>query len=395
MNFSSELLDKGNKTPAFSISIEGRDITTVLDNRLIGLTLTDNRGFEADQLDLELDDADGKIVLPRRGAVITLALGWKGQPLFPKGAFTVDEIEHTGAPDRLTIRARSADFRETLNTRREKSWHNTTIGEVVKEIAARHKLKMALGKELSDNLFDLDQLRMEYSPDEYQNLLMCEFVDDLASVFPLSELQACMVDSWEVWTDFHALALRPFGWREVWIGYDPAKGTQNGDSAGCVVVAPPAVPGGKFRILERHQWRGMDFRAQADAIKKLTEQYNVTYIGIDSTGVGHGVYENVKAFFPAVREFVYNPNVKNALVLKAYDIISHRRLEFDAGHTDIAQSFMAIRRATTASGNRPTYEASRSEEASHADLAWATMHALFNEPLQGESANTSNIVEIF
>lgn len=213
--------------------------------------------------------------------------------------------------------------------------------------------------------------------------------------FPLSELQACMVDSWEVWTDFHALALRPFGWREVWIGYDPAKGTQNGDSAGCVVVAPPAVPGGKFRILERHQWRGMDFRAQADAIKKLTEQYNVTYIGIDSTGVGHGVYENVKAFFPAVREFVYNPNVKNALVLKAYDIISHRRLEFDAGHTDIAQSFMAIRRATTASGNRPTYEASRSEEASHADLAWATMHALFNEPLQGESANTSNIVEIF
>ncbi len=245
------------------------------------------------------------------------------------------------------------------------------------------------------NLFDLDQLRMEYSPDEYQNLLMCEFIDDLASVFPLSELQACMVDSWEVWSDFQALALRPFGWREVWIGYDPAKGTQNGDSAGCVVVAPPTVPGGKFRILERHQWRGMDFRAQADAIKKLTQQYNVTYIGIDSTGVGHGVYENVKAFFPAVREFVYNPNVKNALVLKAYDIISHRRLEFDAGHTDIAQSFMAIRRATTASGNRPTYEASRSEEASHADLAWATMHALFNEPLQGESANTSNIVEIF
>lgn len=245
------------------------------------------------------------------------------------------------------------------------------------------------------NLFDLDQLRLEYSPDEYQNLLMCEFIDDLASVFPLSDLQACMVDSWEVWEDFHALALRPFGWGEVWIGYDPAKGTQNGDSAGCVVIAPPSVPGGKFRILERHQWRGMDFRAQAEAIRQLTQQYNVTYIGIDSTGVGHGVYENVKGFFPAVREFVYNPNVKNALVLKAYDIISHRRIEFDAGHTDIAQSFMAIRRATTASGNRPTYEASRSEEASHADLAWATMHALFNEPLQGEAANTSNIVEIF
>ncbi|HEE9992216.1 TPA: phage late control D family protein [Citrobacter braakii] len=158
MNVNSDLLNLNSKSPAFSIVIEGKDVTTVLDNRLMSLTLTDNRGFEADQLDLELDDADGLIALPRRGAVIQLALGWKGQPLFLKGAFTVDEIEHSGAPDRLTIRARSADFRETLNTRREESWHQTTVGEVVKEIAARHNLKMALGKDLTDKALDhLDQ----------------------------------------------------------------------------------------------------------------------------------------------------------------------------------------------------------------------------------------------
>lgn len=158
MNFTSDLLNLNSKTPGFSIIIEGKDVTTVLDARLMSLTLTDNRGFEADQLDLELDDSDGLIVLPRRGAIIQFALGWKGQPLFPKGAFTVDEIEHSGAPDRLTIRARSADFRETLNTRREKSWHQTTVGEIVKEIAARHKLKMALGKDLMDRPVDhLDQ----------------------------------------------------------------------------------------------------------------------------------------------------------------------------------------------------------------------------------------------
>lgn len=245
------------------------------------------------------------------------------------------------------------------------------------------------------DLFDLEQLRQRYSPEDYQNLLMCVFMDDLASVFNLALMQGCMVDSWEVWDDFEPLLLRPFAQRPVWIGYDPAKGTTNGDSAGCVVIAPPTVPGGKFRILQRYQWRGMDFRAQAEAIRQLTLQFNVTYIGIDSTGVGHGVYENVKAFFPGVREFVYNPNVKNALVLKAYDIISSRRLEFDAGMTDVAQSFMAIRKSTTASGNRPTYEAGRSEETSHADLAWATMHALFNEPLEGVTANNSSIVEIF
>ncbi|SPZ03456.1 phage terminase, ATPase subunit [Proteus mirabilis] len=73
---------------------------------------------------------------------------------------------------------------------------------------------------------------------------------------------------------------------------------KNGDSAGCVVIAPPKVPGGKFRILERHQWRGMDFRAQADAIKKITERFYVEYMGIDTTGLGHGVYQNVIQFFP-------------------------------------------------------------------------------------------------
>lgn len=245
------------------------------------------------------------------------------------------------------------------------------------------------------DLFDINQLRLEYSPDEYQNLLMCEFVDDIASIFSLELMQRCLVDSWEVWEDFQPEMYRPYGYRSVWIGYDPAKGTENGDSAGCVVIAPPSLMGGAFRILERHQWRGMDFRAQAEAIKQLTERYNVEYIGIDSTGIGHGVYQSVLEFFPHAREFVYNSAIKNALVLKAWDVINSGRLEFDAGDTDIIQSFMAIRRSTTASGNRPTYEASRSEDASHADLAWAAMHALFNEPITGDSTQHHNIVELY
>lgn len=245
------------------------------------------------------------------------------------------------------------------------------------------------------DLFDLEQLKKEYSPDEYNNLLMCHFMDDIESLFNFNMMQNCMVDSWEVWDDIQPLALRPYGYDPVWVGYDPSKGGENGDSAGCVVIAPPKVPGGKFRILERHQWRGMDFRAQADAIKKITERFYVEYMGIDTTGLGHGVYQNVIQFFPAAREFIYNPNIKNALVIKAYDVISHGRLEFDAQCVDIIQSFTSIRRTTTGSGNRPTYEASRSEESGHADLAWATMHALFNEPLTGTTENSNNIVEIY
>ena len=232
------------------------------------------------------------------------------------------------------------------------------------------------------NLFDLDQLSLEYSPSEYQNLLMCEFVDDEASVFPFAELQTCMIDSLEEWTDFNPYSLRPFEYRTVWIGYDPS---HTGDSAGCAVIAPPLVAGGKFRVLERHQWRGMDFAAQAQSIKELTEKYVVEYIGVDATGIGQGVFQLVRQFFPAAREIKYTPEIKTSMVLKAKDTITSGRLEYDAGHTDITQSFMAIRKTMTASGNRSTYEASRSEEASHADVAWAIMHALLNEPLTAAS----------
>lgn len=244
------------------------------------------------------------------------------------------------------------------------------------------------------DLFDLNQLRLDYSAEDYAQLLMCLFADDSSSVFPLAMLQSCMVDSWELWTDYKPFATRPIGHRPVWIGYDPAKGGQ-GDSAGCAVIAPPTVVGGKFRILERHRWSGMDFAAQAEAIRQMTQRYNVTYIGIDSTGIGEGVLQLVRQFYPAVTDIPYNPSVKIRMVMKAQDVMNKGRLEFDAGWTDLAQAFMSIRRAVTAGGKMPTFEAGRSEETSHADIAWATMQALLHEPLAGASGSNTSSMEIF
>lgn len=136
-------------TPAFMLKIESKDITGNISDRLISLTMTDNRGFEADQLDLELNDSDGRVVLPVRGAVLSLWLGWKGSALIEKGRFTVDEVEHRGAPDTVTIRARSADFRGSLNSRREESWHDKTLGMIVEAIAKRNKLEVAVAPELA------------------------------------------------------------------------------------------------------------------------------------------------------------------------------------------------------------------------------------------------------
>lgn len=243
------------------------------------------------------------------------------------------------------------------------------------------------------DLFDLAQLRLEYSPDEYAQLLMCMFIDDAMSVFPLSTMQQCLVDAWEMWADFKPFAMRPLGARAVWLGYDPA-GDGNGDSAAVSIVAPPSTPSGKFRVLHKQQFRGKDYSAQAEEIRKLMQQYNITYMGIDTTGIGAAVHRLVRQFFPAAQAILYSPEVKSMMVLKALNVITHARLEFDAGWRDLVQSFMSIRRTLTASGRKVTYQAGRSEETSHADLAWSVMHTLINEPLEGQNATNQNIVEI-
>lgn len=273
------------------------------------------------------------------------------------------------------------------------SHHALAQGRLCEDRIWRQIVTIMDADERGCDLFDLEELRFEYNAEQFANLLMCQFVDDGASIFPLGMLQPCMVDSWVEWgEDYKPFAARPFGDRAVWIGYDPA---ETGDSAGMVVVAPPMVPGGKFRVLERHQFRGMDFAAQAEAIRQVTRRYWVTYIGVDITGLGSGVAQLVRQFFPNVTTFSYSPEVKTRLVLKAYDVIKNGRLEFDAGWTDVASSLMAIRKTITASGRQFTYTAGRNDETGHADLAWALFHALHNEPLEGQTAANTGIMEIY
>lgn len=247
------------------------------------------------------------------------------------------------------------------------------------------------------DLFDIDQLRLEYSDDEFANLLMCEFVDDTQSAFPLTMMQRCMVDSWDVWRDLKPFAPRPYGEHPVWIGYDPAGDGEDGDGAGLAVIAPPRSAEGKHRVLERHRLKGRDYEAQAEFIRGVTRRYNVTFIGIDTSGLGEAVAQLVAKFFPTVTRYRYTPEIKSRLVMQAQQIINKGRLEFDAGWADLAGSFMAIRRELTASGRQMTYTAGRNGQTGHADLAWATMHALHNEPLDGPADHGTgrSLMEMF
>nr|WP_305793113.1 contractile injection system protein, VgrG/Pvc8 family [Sedimenticola hydrogenitrophicus] len=129
--------------------IDEVDATDRFNGRSIRLTLSDRKGFEADQLDIAVDDHAQNVALPRRGAKVNVAIGWVGGPLVDKGLFVVDEIEHNGPPDRLTIRARSVDFRESFKTQQTRGWHDTTLGALVTTLAKAHQLIPAISPALA------------------------------------------------------------------------------------------------------------------------------------------------------------------------------------------------------------------------------------------------------
>ncbi|MBA5956211.1 phage late control D family protein [Pseudomonas lactis] len=172
--------DAAYPVPAFRLTVDGLDIAYMVSPRLMSLDLTDNRGVEADQLTITLSDHDGLLTIPPKGAVLRLWLGWSDTGLVDKGTYTVDETEHSGAPDVLSIRARSADLRKGLKTKRERSWSNTTLGEVLGDIAIGNNLTATIAGALDG----LPILQLDQANESDANLIsrLGEEFDAVASV---------------------------------------------------------------------------------------------------------------------------------------------------------------------------------------------------------------------
>lgn len=124
---------------------DGTDLTDKVNPRLLDLTLTEKRGEEADTLEVTIHNHDRAVVPPAKGAILNLSLGWKSGHdvtvgLIGKGRFKVDEVNRGGPPDRISMRARAADFASEYRTRKDGIWKDTTLGAVLTEIAGAHGL---------------------------------------------------------------------------------------------------------------------------------------------------------------------------------------------------------------------------------------------------------------
>lgn len=133
---------------------DGTDLADKVNPRFLELSLSEKREEKADELEITLHNHDGQLAPIREGKILILALGWESGADVPvglveKGRFKVDEVERGGPPDKVRIRARSADLTGDFRKRRDQMWKDITLGEIVRRIAARNALTASVHPDLA------------------------------------------------------------------------------------------------------------------------------------------------------------------------------------------------------------------------------------------------------
>ena len=129
----------------FVLTYQQRNITRDISKYLLSLSFTDFLTGQADSLDIELEDTEGKwrdAWYPGHGDTLKLSIGWEGKPLRVVGSFEIDEVELNCPPSTISIRALGAGIQTALRTTEHKAYENTTLDAVAKQIATRQGLEL-------------------------------------------------------------------------------------------------------------------------------------------------------------------------------------------------------------------------------------------------------------
>jgi len=146
-------------TPVVRVFANSQDITTKIRERLKSLRLVDETGTTSDIVEITLADHDpaNRIAIPPTGAELELFIGYDGEKAHRMGLFVCNEVELSGFPGEVVIRAHAAPYEVSkggqidLQTQKTRSWPNgTTIGAMVKRIAGEHRMAPFVSGSLAD-----------------------------------------------------------------------------------------------------------------------------------------------------------------------------------------------------------------------------------------------------
>jgi uncharacterized protein len=144
-----EALNQDTLPPsAFEVTYNNKSMTNDIAAYVLSICYVDNLDGVADQLDIDLEDTDGRWLdawYPEKGAELTLKFGYLGSPLISAGSFCIDEIELSDSPSLVRIRATATGVLTAVRTRRSKAFNDTTLPAIVATIAKRNNMTV-IGK---------------------------------------------------------------------------------------------------------------------------------------------------------------------------------------------------------------------------------------------------------
>ena len=68
--------DQASITPCAKIKADGKDLSEVLDTRLMELVVTDRAGMKSDTVEITLADPEPRIAMPKLGVKLDVAIGY-------------------------------------------------------------------------------------------------------------------------------------------------------------------------------------------------------------------------------------------------------------------------------------------------------------------------------
>ncbi|OEU69128.1 MAG: hypothetical protein BA863_17500 [Desulfovibrio sp. S3730MH75] len=144
--------------PIFKVIADSADITAKISDRFLRLSVTDEAGYTSDAVEIELDNRDGAIAMPRTGAELEVFMGFKETSLSRMGLFVVGDVSLSGPPDTMTISGHAANMRISLKAPKTRSWDEKSVQDIVSTIAGEHGLTSAVAPVLSGiTLTHIDQ----------------------------------------------------------------------------------------------------------------------------------------------------------------------------------------------------------------------------------------------
>ncbi|CEG29793.1 phage late control D family protein [Bacillus sp. B-jedd] len=131
-----------------SISYNGKNINSGLDEHLKDWIYTDNLSGQIDDLQINLEDISRKWLgswFPSKGSTLNATIykqNWKGSTIkAPLGKFEIDEIE--AKPGEVKVKALAVSETSSLRGQfKSKAWEKTTLKVVAGDVAKRNGMKL-------------------------------------------------------------------------------------------------------------------------------------------------------------------------------------------------------------------------------------------------------------